>query len=164
MVSVELPVGNDTLEIVMSMSRVGAGGSSGGTIVLSVGAERSWNLMRRLLAITASRLVCPSNSVASVGTFCISSLRSSWSCACVISHSLSTLGVASFPTLRGGGLTRFSGGSDDQSGGGCQGAGDGINFCFFLNRSCIAWVFSLYSFFTFQWRVLNLFQLKKQNN
>jgi len=99
MVSVELPVGNDTLEIVMSMSRVGAGGSSGGTIVLSVGAERSWNLMRRLLAITASRLVCPSNSVASVGTFCIRRLRSLWSCACVIWHSLSTLGVASFSTL-----------------------------------------------------------------
>ena len=43
MVSVELPVGNGMLELVMSMSRVGAGGSSGGTIiVLSVGAERSY--------------------------------------------------------------------------------------------------------------------------
>ena len=32
-------------------------------------------------------------------------------------------------------MTRFSGGSDDQSGGGCQGTSDGINFCLFLDRS-----------------------------
>jgi len=46
-------------------------------------------------------------------------------------------------------LTRFSGGSDDQSLGGCQGAGDGINFCFFLDPSLALPCF--FRFFGFTW-------------